>query len=506
MDSEHRSAKDQNVIEYLEAKIKAYEKKALQARKKVNNLNLVSSRIDKQQKTVEKLLSQYTRDEVDRKKQIKDSDAVLNAFRKSIGTKNVQMEEKYKALEDLESNIKLRASEVDFKIRKIQDALLEWHAASQIVSDNCQTSVLYAADKFYNWQQVVPSISCWLANEARVRSTIYATASMMGMSEEMIAQRELKQQLQDFSDQYYKDVSQQSRLPPLKQINEQRQHRSEVFDQLHLKLVKQLRGYVRSCDSLEQEIIQKEQLRMKLTSIAMEICNVLNDETRIGLGHCETEARRKIEFILQNFQQASEGKDSQSLPEELLLELRNTAKTQLEYDVLELTKARKILAGLPPQSLEQPSMVSSLSGSDESYLSPGKTAKESSVHHVSFVPDHHHAILPQVKKPFKEIKDNIMKNKAKDVLKAKLIQLKTIADNYNPKLNIIFNKLRSARDEDAFDPENPVQEPDESSEIVNTIYSLNAVKHLQLTTAETITESIVLVSTVKFPHFSSVFH
>lgn len=99
-----------------------------------------------------------------------------------------------------------------------------------------------------------------------------------------------------------------------------------------------------------------------------------------------------------------------------------------------------------------------------------------------------------------------MKNKAKDVLKAKLIQLKTIADNYNPKLNIIFNKLRSARDEDAFDPENPVQEPDESSEIVNTIYSLNAVKHLQLTTAETITESIVLVSTVKFPHFSSVFH
>lgn len=246
---------------------------------------------------------------------------------------------------------------------------------------------------------------------------------------------------------------------------------------------------------------------MKLTSIAMEICNVLNDETRIGLGHCETEARRKIEFILQNFQQASEGKEHQSLPEELLMELRNTAKTQLEYDVLELTKARKILAGLLPQSLEQPSMVSSLSGSDESYLSPGKTAKESSVNHVSFVADHHHnAILPQVKKPFKEIKDNITKNKANEVLKAKLIQLKTIADNYNPKLNIIFNKLRSARDEDAFDPENPVQEPDESSEIVNTIYSLNAVKHLQLTTAETITESIVLVSASYFSHLSCLFH
>ncbi len=67
MGSEHRSTKDQNVIEYLETKIKAYEKKALQARKKVNKLNLVSSRIDKQQKTVEKLLSQYDRDELDSK-------------------------------------------------------------------------------------------------------------------------------------------------------------------------------------------------------------------------------------------------------------------------------------------------------------------------------------------------------------------------------------------------------------------------------------------------------
>lgn len=108
----------------------------------------------------------------------------------------VIQQEKYKALEELEDNIKLRASEVDFKIRKIQDALLEWHAASQIVSENCQMSVLYAADKFYNWHQVVPTISCWLANEARIRSTIYATASMVGINEELQAQKELKHNLQ----------------------------------------------------------------------------------------------------------------------------------------------------------------------------------------------------------------------------------------------------------------------------------------------------------------------
>lgn len=283
--------------------------------------------------------------------------------------------------------------------------------------------------------------------------------------------------------------------------------------------MKQLRGYIRSCDSLEQEIIQKEHLRypdsfilycnlfyfvkfrllynarMKLTSMAMDICNVLNEEIRVGLGHCETEARRKIEFILQVFQQASEGRVNQSLPEELLLDLRRKAKTQLELDVLELTKSRKVLAGLNQQSLEQPSMVSSLSGSEDSFLhsstslekSKGQTEKPII---VSIDPT---SLLPVTKKPFKDIKDSIVKNKANEVLRAKLHQLKTIVDHYNPKIQIIFDKLRSERDEEVFDPENPIQEPDESPEIVNTISSLRAVKHLQMTAAETITESIVLV-------------
>lgn len=88
---------------------------------------------------------------------------------------------------------------MDLKIRKIQDALVEWHAASQIVSSNCQTSVYHAAEKFHTWHQTVPSISCWLANEARVRSTIYASASMIGMQEEILAQQELKKQLQVIS-------------------------------------------------------------------------------------------------------------------------------------------------------------------------------------------------------------------------------------------------------------------------------------------------------------------
>lgn len=273
-----------------------------------------------------------------------------------------------------------------------------------------------------------------------------------------------------------------------------------------MKMVKQLRNYVRSCDSLEQEIIQKEQLRMKLTSMAMEVCNIINEDTRVGLSNCETEARRKIEFILQVFQQASEGHANHSLPEEFLIELRNNAKTQLEFDVLELTNMRKVLAGLP-QSLEQPSLVSSLSGSDDSYMltSPKKKGQKMGlpVNEESQMTQ----LLPAVKQPFREIREKIKKNKGDEVLRAKLGQLKTIIDHYNPKLRIIFDKLRSEREDEEFDPDNPVQEPDEPPEIINAISTLNAVKHLQLTTAETVAESISLVSYLLSDlHLFLIFH
>ncbi len=50
-------------------------------------------------------------------------------------------------------------------------------------------------------------------------------------------------------------------IPPLKQINEQRQVRSEAFDQLHLKVMKQLRSFVRQCDNIHAEIQDREQVR-----------------------------------------------------------------------------------------------------------------------------------------------------------------------------------------------------------------------------------------------------
>lgn len=67
MDVDQQASKNEKIIRYLEAKVKTYESKSIQARRKVNNLDLLSSRIEKQLKTFEKTISCYNADEEDRK-------------------------------------------------------------------------------------------------------------------------------------------------------------------------------------------------------------------------------------------------------------------------------------------------------------------------------------------------------------------------------------------------------------------------------------------------------
>lgn len=84
MESEpNRSPKDQKVIEYLESKIKTYEAKAVQARRKVNNLNLLSNKIEKQLHTWEKTLNRYNTDDEERKLSNDDSYSKYNRSLKS---------------------------------------------------------------------------------------------------------------------------------------------------------------------------------------------------------------------------------------------------------------------------------------------------------------------------------------------------------------------------------------------------------------------------------------
>lgn len=48
---------------------------------------------------------------------------------------------------------------------------------------------------------------------------------------------------------------------PLKQVHDQRQLRSDAFDQYHWKLIKQIRMSVRQCDNLQFEIEERERTR-----------------------------------------------------------------------------------------------------------------------------------------------------------------------------------------------------------------------------------------------------
>lgn len=263
---------------------------------------------------------------------------------------------------------------------------------------------------------------------------------------------------------------------------------------------------------------------MRLNSIAMEIRNALHGDLGNGLSHCESEARRKVEFVLQVFSQVS-AEHPESLSEHLLMDLRNRAQTALETEVLEQVSGRHgITAGLFPYNgaagLEQGSLVSSLSGSEDmsSLLSSPRAQKPTvnlgsgasvgspavGASSIDTTKDDLpswtlSAVLPMAQKPFQEIRDQIKRNRGKELLRAKYSQVKAMTDNYNPKLRGIFEQLHSERDEDGFSPDRPVQEPDESIEVIDSLNTLNAVRTLQVTTSNTVANSVALVSILLIP-------
>jgi hypothetical protein len=114
---------------------------------------------------------------------------------------------------------------------------------------------------------------------------------------------------------------------PIKQINENRQARSEAFDQLHLKFTKQLRHYVRQCDNLQVEIEEREILRSKLVNISMEIKNRLEQDYTQSLEKADEEAKLPIDKILGFFKQFSLG-DKQATALYLLDEINHAMHAQ----------------------------------------------------------------------------------------------------------------------------------------------------------------------------------
>jgi hypothetical protein len=99
-------------------------------------------------------------------------------------------------LRDLEGNIQGRTSEVHNKIKKLEEAILEWQTANFIINDNCRVANYFAAERFHNWHQTIPLLQTWLASEEKIHQCIYSSASFAGLFEELQAYHDVKEQIQ----------------------------------------------------------------------------------------------------------------------------------------------------------------------------------------------------------------------------------------------------------------------------------------------------------------------
>ena len=74
--------------------------------------------------------------------------------------------------------------------------MLEWQTANYIVDTQCQASVLDNIDSFHTWNQFIPILNTYLSNESKIHYSIYLSAQLLGLVDELDAQKDIKQILQ----------------------------------------------------------------------------------------------------------------------------------------------------------------------------------------------------------------------------------------------------------------------------------------------------------------------
>lgn len=86
--------------------------------------------------------------------------------------------------------------EVQGKIRNLHEAVLEWQTANYIVNTQCQSSVLDNVESFQAWNQYTPILNTYLSNESKIHYSVYLSAQLLGLIDELDAQKDIKQILQ----------------------------------------------------------------------------------------------------------------------------------------------------------------------------------------------------------------------------------------------------------------------------------------------------------------------
>jgi hypothetical protein len=160
----------------------------------------------------------------------------------------------------LEVDIQQKDHEVGVKINELEDSILEWQTANFLLSDNCRVANYCLAERFHSWHQTVPLLQSWLGSEDKLHQTVYWSAFYAAYQEELNAMGEMRSLLSTYTKKEYKDLAFVKVVPQLKNLNEQRQSRSETFDHMYTNVAKQLKQTVRQCDKVFYEIQEREKL------------------------------------------------------------------------------------------------------------------------------------------------------------------------------------------------------------------------------------------------------
>eukprot|EP01031_Cornospumella_fuschlensis_P033138 gene33138-40090_t len=209
----------------------------------------------------------------------------VNFMQKMDAQNRSKYEVTCEALDGLSEEIGGRINDVHNQTELLKQASYEWQASHNILADNYERFLYQYYEKLNVWNQTVPVMNTWLNSEGQLQRSIYASAWLFGLQTELNAQVEIKKLLEDFEETHYSRLSSipANQLPTMKQVQEQRQGRSEAFDQLHWRLLKQLRLMVKQCDYLQLEIESREHIRLRLKALTMEFFNAVEED--VGKSH-----------------------------------------------------------------------------------------------------------------------------------------------------------------------------------------------------------------------------
>lgn len=227
--------------------------------------------------------------------------AIETLHREKTRSFKVNME----ALNGLKQDIESKNDEVQKKIERLNEACLQWKFANQLCGDVCTTSRNFSYDAYRRWLMIQPVLQVSLGLDSRISNSIYASAQLEGYTEELLAHFEVKEVFQKFGEENYKSYQNLETKSP-KQLSDERQQRSQSFDQMHIGMMRKLNRLLNSCETLQQDIFNREELRIKLNTHAMELSNSVEEDCLFATKSCETEATKSLGRTMQEMQIALE--------------------------------------------------------------------------------------------------------------------------------------------------------------------------------------------------------